>query len=91
MPPYSLASAYLISQSSAQSALELHGRELEPGLNLNVLISNPERKKERTDQDANEREVYVTQLSKFTTKVDLEKLFKAVGLLFLLTLCGLLT
>jgi RNA recognition motif-containing protein len=66
-------------QSSAQSALELHGRELEPGLNLNVLVSNPERKKERTDQDANEREVYVAGLSKFTTKVDLEKLFKAVS------------
>ncbi|KAJ6584742.1 hypothetical protein B0H19DRAFT_1319016 [Mycena capillaripes] len=67
------------SPTSAQSALEMHGRELEPGLNLNVLISNPERKKERTDQDANEREVYVAGLSKFTTKVDLEKLFKTYG------------
>ncbi|KAJ7164661.1 hypothetical protein C8R43DRAFT_236103 [Mycena crocata] len=65
--------------SSAQSALEMHGRELEPGLNLNVLISNPERKKERTDQDANEREIYVAGLSRFTTKVDLEKLFKPYG------------
>ncbi|KAJ7505514.1 hypothetical protein B0H11DRAFT_2220941 [Mycena galericulata] len=67
------------SPASAQSALELHGRELEPGLTLNVLISNPERKKERTDQDANEREIYVAGLSKFTTKVDLEKLFKPYG------------
>ncbi|KAJ7695961.1 hypothetical protein B0H17DRAFT_930002 [Mycena rosella] len=67
------------SPSSAQGALELHGRELEPGLTLNVLISNPERKKERSDQDANEREIYVAGLSKFTTKVDLEKLFKAYG------------
>ncbi|KAJ7432338.1 hypothetical protein FB451DRAFT_1480862 [Mycena latifolia] len=67
------------SPASAQSALELHGRELEPGLTLNVLISNPERKKERTDQDANEREIYVAGLSKFTTKVDLEKLFKTYG------------
>jgi len=67
------------SPTSAQSALELHGRELEPGLTLNVLISNPERKKERTDQDANEREIYVAGLSKFTTKVDLEKLFKPYG------------
>ncbi|KAJ7043889.1 hypothetical protein C8F04DRAFT_682003 [Mycena alexandri] len=67
------------SPASAQSALEMHGRELEPGLTLNVLISNPERKKERTDQDANEREIYVAGLSKFTTKVDLQKLFKTYG------------
>ncbi|KAF7346103.1 ATP-dependent DNA helicase PIF1 [Mycena sanguinolenta] len=67
------------SPVSAQSALELHGRELEPGMTLNVLISNPERKKERTDQDADEREIYVAGLSKFTTKVDLEKLFKVYG------------
>jgi len=40
-----------------------------------VYISNPERKKERTDQDANEREVYVAGLSRFTTKADLEELF----------------
>ncbi|KAJ7645566.1 hypothetical protein DFH06DRAFT_1425383 [Mycena polygramma] len=65
--------------ASAQSALEMHGRELEPGLTLNVLISNPERKKERSDQDANEREIYVAGLSRFTTKVDLEKLFKPYG------------
>ena len=45
---------------------------------MNVFISNPERKKERTDQDANEREVYVAGLSKFTTRADLEKLFKTV-------------
>ncbi|KAJ7175442.1 hypothetical protein C8R46DRAFT_64994 [Mycena filopes] len=67
------------SPSSAQKALEMHGRELEPGLTLNVLISNPERKKERTDQDANEREIYVAGLSRFTTKFDLEKLFKTYG------------
>ncbi|KDR82688.1 hypothetical protein GALMADRAFT_57506 [Galerina marginata CBS 339.88] len=67
------------SPDSAQSALELHGRELEPGLALNVYISNPERKKERTDQDANEKEVYVAGLSRFTTKADLEKLFSTYG------------
>jgi len=46
---------------------------------LNVYISNPERKKERTDQDANEREIYVAGLSRFTTKADLEKLFGTYG------------
>jgi len=45
---------------------------------MNVFISNPERKKDRSDQDANEREVYVAGLSKFTTKDDLEKLFRTV-------------
>jgi hypothetical protein len=65
-------------QTSAQNALQLHGHELEPNQPMNVFISNPERKKERTDQDANEREVYVAGLSKFTTQADLEKLFKTV-------------
>jgi squamous cell carcinoma antigen recognized by T-cells 3 len=59
-------------------ALELHGNELEPNLPLNVYVSNPERKKERTDQDANEKEIYVAGLSKFTAKADLEKLFSTV-------------
>lgn len=45
-----------------------------------MYISNPERKKERTDHDANEREVYVAGLSKFTTKEDLQKLFSTVCL-----------
>ncbi|PCH39752.1 hypothetical protein WOLCODRAFT_136486 [Wolfiporia cocos MD-104 SS10] len=68
------------SPESAEAALELHGRELEPGLSLNVFISNPERKKERTDRDANDREIYVAGLSKPVTKEDLEKLFRTYGL-----------
>ncbi|KAL0576045.1 Splicing factor [Marasmius crinis-equi] len=67
------------SPKSAQSALELHGRELEPDLRINVYISNPERKKERTDHDANEREVYVAGLNKSTTKADLERFFGQYG------------
>ena len=51
---------------------------MEEGHKLSVYISNPERKKERTDQDAQERELYVAGLSKFTTKQDLEKVFKTV-------------
>ena len=69
-------------QSSAQHALELHGRELEPDRPMSVLISDPERKKERTDADANEKEIYVAGLSKFTTNEDLMKLFKTVSLIF---------
>ncbi|KAI0278229.1 hypothetical protein BGY98DRAFT_1107507 [Russula aff. rugulosa BPL654] len=67
------------SPTAAKLALELHGRELEQGHSLNVYISNPERKKERTDADANAREVYVAGLSKFVTKEDLEKLFRTYG------------
>ncbi|KAF7331655.1 ATP-dependent DNA helicase PIF1 [Mycena kentingensis (nom. inval.)] len=67
------------SPAAAEKALELHGRELEPGLPLTVLISNPERKKERTDADANERELYVAGLNRNTSKADLELLFKQYG------------
>ncbi|KXN88177.1 hypothetical protein AN958_07636 [Leucoagaricus sp. SymC.cos] len=67
------------SPDAAEKALELHNRELEPGKPINVYISNPERKKERTDHDANEREIYVAGLSKFTTKADLEKVFQTYG------------
>lgn len=44
-----------------------------------MLISNPERKKERSDADANERELYVAGLSKFATKEDLRKVFETVS------------
>lgn len=67
------------SPAAAEAALEVHRRELEPGLPVNVYISNPERKKERTDHDANEREIYVAGLSKFTTRADLEKVFQTYG------------
>jgi len=69
-------------KDAAQNSLELHGRELEPNLPLNVYISNPERKKERTDQNADEKEVYVAGLSRFTTKADLEKIFATVWSFF---------
>lgn len=69
-------------QAAAESALELHGRELEPERALSVYISNPERKKERTDADANDREVYVAGLSKFTKMEDLKGVFSRVGTRF---------
>ncbi|KIK69665.1 hypothetical protein GYMLUDRAFT_212399 [Collybiopsis luxurians FD-317 M1] len=67
------------SPNSAQASLELHGRELEPERAINVFISNPERKKERTDQDANDRELHVAGLHKQMTKNDLVKLFSKFG------------
>jgi len=67
------------SPSAAEAALEMHGHKLDEGLPLNVFISNPERKKERSDADANDKELYVAGLSKFATKEDLETLFKTYG------------
>ena len=51
-------------------------------MHLSVMISAPERKKERTDADANDREIYVAGLSKFTTKEDLYQVFNTVGVRF---------
>ncbi|KAG8698016.1 Splicing factor, partial [Ceratobasidium sp. 394] len=68
-----------ISPDAAQAALSLHGTELEPGQPMSVYISNPERKKERTDAGADQREVYVAGLSKFSTRADLEQLFGQFG------------
>lgn len=66
------------SQDSAQAALELSGRELEPGMALNVYISNPQRKKERTDANVEQREIYVAGLAKSTKQNELEELFGEV-------------
>ncbi|KAI0820419.1 RNA-binding protein Prp24 [Trametes gibbosa] len=67
------------SPASAEHALEMNGTDMLEGRKLSVYISNPERRKERTDSDANEREVYVAGLSKLVTKDDLETLFKTYG------------
>lgn len=66
-------------KDAANKALEMHGHELEPNLPLNVFISDPGRRKERSDQAADEKEIYVAGLSKFTTKTDLENIFSAVS------------
>ncbi len=68
----------MFHQASAQQALELHEKELEAGFPLSVLISNPERKKGRTDQDADQREIHVAGLPRTTTSDDLRKIFKEV-------------
>jgi squamous cell carcinoma antigen recognized by T-cells 3 len=49
---------------------------------MSVLISNPERKRVRTDAGADDREVYVAGLSRGTTQADLNKLFKTVSFLY---------
>jgi hypothetical protein len=67
-------------QSSASAALELNGRELEPGHALLVAVSDPARKQTRSDAKASEKEVVISQMSKFVKKDDLMKLFKPVSL-----------
>ncbi|KAK0201693.1 hypothetical protein DFS33DRAFT_1375245 [Desarmillaria ectypa] len=67
------------SPTAAQAALSLHGKELEPHQSLSVLISNPERKKDRTDHDADNKEIYVAGLNKITSSDDLRQLFKQHG------------
>ncbi|KAK0188159.1 hypothetical protein F5146DRAFT_1141608 [Armillaria mellea] len=64
------------SPTAAQAALSLHGKELEPHQSLSVLISNPERKKDRSDRDADNKEIYVAGLNKMTSSDDLRKLFE---------------
>ncbi|BGP52072.1 Splicing factor [Rhodotorula kratochvilovae] len=63
----------------AQAALELHGTELEPGHALSVLVSDPSRKKSRSDATANQRELYVASLAKSVKEGDLRKLFEPFG------------
>lgn len=67
------------SPAAAEAALSLHGKELEPHQSLSVLISNPERKKDRTDHDADNKEIYVAGLNKMTSSDDLRKLFEQHG------------
>ncbi|GAA5883970.1 hypothetical protein JCM6882_002087 [Rhodosporidiobolus microsporus] len=65
----------------AQAALALHGTELEPSHPLSVLISDPSRKKSRTDTNANQSELYVAGLARSTKEADLRKLFEPYGAL----------
>ncbi|KAF8707756.1 RNA recognition motif, partial [Rhizoctonia solani] len=67
------------SPAAAQAALSLHNKELAPDQRMNVYISNPERKKERTDAGADQREIYIAGLSKLSTRADLEQLFGQFG------------
>ncbi|KAG8984483.1 Splicing factor [Tulasnella sp. JGI-2019a] len=67
------------SSESAQAALKLDGRELEPGMVMSVAISDPERKKVRTDANIELREIYVAGLAKSTTQKELETLFADCG------------
>ncbi|KAG7527949.1 hypothetical protein FFLO_06491 [Filobasidium floriforme] len=68
-----------LTTASAHAACELNGQELEPGLALSVLISDPEKKKQRSDANSDQREVYITGLSRFVAEKDLRRLFGDFG------------
>jgi squamous cell carcinoma antigen recognized by T-cells 3 len=66
----------MVPKAAAQEALILNGFEMD-GLKLTVLISDPTRKKNRSDAGA--RELRVTGVVKTVTKAELEKLFSPVS------------
>ncbi|OAV99972.1 hypothetical protein PTTG_09000 [Puccinia triticina 1-1 BBBD Race 1] len=67
------------SPASAEAALQLHNLEVSPKQKMSVLISDPTRKQTRSDNHANEKEIYITCLSKFVQEDDLKKLFAQFG------------
>lgn len=70
-------------QAAAEASLELHKKELEGGLKLQVAISDPTAKKSRTDIGANQKELHIAGLSKFVKEFDLRRLFEKVRTLLL--------
>ncbi|SCZ99629.1 BZ3500_MvSof-1268-A1-R1_Chr3-1g06168 [Microbotryum saponariae] len=63
-----------VSRPSFSSYLELDSTH-----RLQALISDPNRKKGRTDADANNKELYIAGLSKYTKEHDLRRLFEPHG------------
>ena len=57
----------------------MHGRELAPQRKISVLVSDPQRKKDRSDARANDAELYISNLASFTTEADLRALFEPFG------------
>ncbi|PKK76425.1 hypothetical protein RhiirC2_734338 [Rhizophagus irregularis] len=64
-------------RNSAQAALEMNGRELEPGKKIVVMISNPLLKKERSAPI--QTEVYVRNLPSNVEQNELKSLFQTYG------------
>lgn len=77
---HALTMSLCTHQDSAQSALALHNTEVAPQQRMSVFISDPLRKKSRTDTGANDRELYITCLTKFVQESDLRKMFEPVSL-----------
>jgi len=56
----------------------MNGHELEPGKKINVMISNPSLKKERSPPS--QKEVYVRNLPGIVDRSELESLFQTVNI-----------
>ena len=52
---------------------------MEPGHALVAQISDPSRKKSRSDADANKRELYIANVARSVKEQDLRKLFETYG------------
>jgi squamous cell carcinoma antigen recognized by T-cells 3 len=68
----------MLLKDSAQAALEMDGRNLEPGKKIKVMISNPALKKERSPPKRNE--VYVRNLPGNVDSNGLKSLFQTVNI-----------
>lgn len=56
-----------------------HGQETIPGQALQVLLSDPSRKKTRSDANADDKELYVSALPRSAQPEDIRKLFESHG------------
>ncbi|KDE07196.1 hypothetical protein MVLG_02596 [Microbotryum lychnidis-dioicae p1A1 Lamole] len=70
---------YTNASSASAATSALHNKELDSTHRLQALISDPNRKKGRTDADANNKELYIAGLSRYTKEHDLRRLFEPHG------------
>lgn len=68
-------------QQAAKLSLELNNKEmpLGSGHHLQVKLSDPTRRQNRTDANANQKELFITGLPRYAKEADLHKLFETVG------------
>ncbi|PWN24006.1 hypothetical protein BCV69DRAFT_302620 [Microstroma glucosiphilum] len=64
---------------AAREALVLHKHQLAPTLALEVYLTDPNRRKQRTDANANDREIFVSAIHKSCQEEDIKPLFEAQG------------
>lgn len=68
------------SPREAQEAMAaLHQHSLAPGTSLQVHLSDPSRRKQRTDANADERELYVSSIARGCSPEQLRAHFEALG------------
>ncbi|KAL4402571.1 hypothetical protein ACI68E_000336 [Malassezia pachydermatis] len=67
------------NEAAAQAALAMHGQQWQDGYELQVLLSNPQHKKPRSDAHANDKELYMTGLPRSATVDDVRAFFAPYG------------